>query len=72
MLPFMKKKMEGGMSEDLREEDEYGALDAVAEDILSAVAKKDVSRLRAALEAFKDAIMAEDEIQDQSLLTNKE
>jgi hypothetical protein len=73
-LPFLKDK-EGGAaatSETVtREPDDGGEgdlLDAVADDILSAVAKKDKSLLKAALESFVVHIQSTDEAQDASLM----
>lgn len=75
MLPFLKDRHEGANSGTVdlsikREPDdggdEYGMLDAVAEDIMDAVQKKDKALLKGALEALIEHIQSEDEIQDHS------
>lgn len=79
MLPFLKNKQEGSMSgpvEVIEREPDEGAdgfemLDAIAEDLLSAMEKKDKGLLKAALESLCEYIREEDEEQDESL-TNKE
>lgn len=79
MLPFLKNKHEGGMSGPVeiveRETDEgsdsFEMIDAIADDILSAVSSKNKKLLKAALEALVEHIKEEDVIQDESL-TNKE
>lgn len=75
MLPFLKKK-EGSaaMGEDEptqkrmgEDEEEYGMLDAIAEDMLDAMSKKDKDLMKSALEALCDYVRQEDEEQDQEL-----
>lgn len=73
MLPFLKNNKEASASGPVehvefgKEEggSEYGMLDAVAEDLLAAFEKKDVSMLKSALESLVEHIKSEDEIQDQ-------
>lgn len=74
MLPFLKDKNEGGMSgpveskqrtPDEGKEEDYGMLDAIVDDLLDAVHKKDKKLLKSSLEALIEVIQAEDEIQDQ-------
>lgn len=69
MLPFLQDK--DGVMAQPAEELEYGALDAVCEDILRAVDKNDKSLLKQALEALCEYVRSEDLEQDKSL-TNKE
>ncbi len=71
MLPFLKNR-EGGMSGPVetieREPDgepEYDLLDAVAEDLLMALEKKDKKLLKEALSALIEHIQEEDHEQDQ-------
>jgi hypothetical protein len=72
MLPFLKDKLEGSASSPVetkrRDPDEgsedYSLLDSVAEDLLTAIEKKDHKLLRSALEAFQEHLQAEDEIKD--------
>lgn len=79
MLPFLKKQQEGSMSGPIEViertpdegSDSFEMLDAIAEDIIMAVEKKDKSLLKSALESLCDHIQSMDEIQDASL-TNKE
>jgi len=77
MLPFLKNKQEGGMSgtvdevkkrmPDNEDQEDYGMLDAIAEDIMDAVQKKDKKVLKGALEALIEHIQEADEIQDEEL-----
>lgn len=79
MLPFLKNKKEGSVSAPVdvieREPDEgsndFEMLDAIAEDMISAMHSKDKKLLKSALEALVEHIQNADEIQDESL-TNKE
>ena len=79
MLPFLKSKQEGAMSGpvDILERvpddgsEELSMLDAVADDMIDAIHKKDKSLLKSALEALCEYIKEEDEEQDESL-TNKD
>jgi len=72
MLPFLKNKQEGGMSgpmdsikrESDSDEESFEMLDAVVDDILEAVHKKDKALLKGALEAFMEHIQDQDEVQD--------
>ncbi len=68
MLPFLKKKEEGAMSELVPE---FGTMDAIAQDMMEAFDKKDVKLLKAALEALKDSLEEADASQDKQLLTNE-
>lgn len=75
MLPFLKNKQEGGVSMPVdtieREPDEgsdYDMLDAVAEDLLSAIEKKDKALLKSALSALCDHMQSMDSQQDQSMM----
>lgn len=71
MLPFLADK-EGAIAQPSEPEaKDYGALDAVAQDMLSAFESKDPSLLKQALEALCEYVKAEDLEQDQ-LLTNKD
>jgi len=72
MLPFLKNKDDASMgSEDEPtkkrkpdNEEEFGMLDAIAEDLLSAFEKKDKGMLKSALEALCEYVREEDEEQD--------
>ncbi len=77
MLPFLKNKKEGAMSEAVdvieREPDEdtnesFGMLDAIAEDMLEAASKKDKALLKSALEALVAHIQDMDAVQDETLI----
>lgn len=75
MLPFLKNREEGGMSGPIesveRKPDEdaaYDMLDAVAEDFLLAIEKKDKKLLKEALSALCEHLQDTDEKQDQSLM----
>lgn len=75
MLPFLKDRHEGGMSGPVesmkREPDEgesdYGMLDAIVDDLLDGVHKKDKKLVKSALQAFIEHIQDADEIQDQDV-----
>ena len=77
MLPFLKNKKEGAMSgpvEVIEREPDEGAesfemLDAVAEDLLMGIEKKDKNLLKSALEALVEHIQAADEEQDEKMET---
>ncbi len=71
MLPFLKNKQEASMSEGEDPADSFGTLDAVAQDIMDAVEKKDKAMLKSALEALCEYVREEDEAQDQSLTTKE-
>ena len=67
MLPFLKNKKEASMAEDVSDDhdtSEYGALDAIAEDM-----KK--GHFKQALEALCDYIRSEDVEQDKSLTSEE-
>lgn len=72
MLPFLKRKQEASYSESVDDEvtrkpdnePEYDMLDAIAEDMLAAVSKKDVNLLKDALRSLLDHARAEDYEQD--------
>jgi tRNA A37 N6-isopentenylltransferase MiaA len=75
MLPYLKNRDDGvgqGPVESIqRKHDEdagFDMLDAVAEDLMDAIERKDKKRLRAALEAFADHIQSTDEVQDQQTM----
>jgi hypothetical protein len=78
MLPFLKNKQEGSISGPVevieREPDEgsesFGMLDAVVDDMLDALGKRDKKLLKSALEALCEYIREEDITQDEQL--NKE
>lgn len=72
MLPFLKDRHEGAMSGPIdvkiRQSDappeEFGMLDAIAEDLIEAIGKKDKKLLKSTLEAFCEHIQDLDQIQD--------
>lgn len=75
MLPFLKNRDEGGMSGPAEvverkpdDDGEYDMLDAIAEDLLSAVEKKDKSLLKSALSALCEHLQSMDSQQDQSMM----
>lgn len=75
MLPFLKNREEGGMSGPVetieREPDDgegYDMLDAVAEDMLAALAAKDKGMLKSALSSLVEHIKSEDAQQDQGAM----
>ncbi len=68
MLPFLKNKQEGAMAEPV---EDFGTLDAVAQDMMDAFDKKDKGLLKSALQSLCDYVKAEDVEQDQSLLTGE-
>lgn len=63
-LPFLKHDKETGSASMDVEDGDYSILDAIAEDLLSAMKKSDKSMLKEALEALCDHIKSMDEIQD--------
>lgn len=73
MLPFLKDRHEGGMSGPIEsikmktddEEPEFGMLDAIVEDVMEAIAKKDKKLLKEAFQALVEHIQEHDEIQDE-------
>ena len=70
-LPFLKSK-EGSMSAPVevieRDHDEgFDMLDAIADDILSAVKSQDKARLKEALGAFVEHIQEQDAEQDKEM-----
>lgn len=77
MLPFLKRKDDSsaysmGEDEPTRsrnpdnpDDDDYGMIDAIAEDMLEAVSKKDKSLMKDAIEALCDYIREEDIEQDE-------
>lgn len=74
MIPFLKNRQESSSSmgdedEPIRRkadgEEEMGMLDAIAEDMISALGKKDKVLLKGALEALCEYIRDEDQEQDQ-------
>ncbi len=74
MLPFLKNKLEGGMSAPVetieRKPDEgesFEMLDAICEDMMDAMHKKDKRLLKSSLEALIEHIQYIDEMQDEQL-----
>lgn len=72
MLPFLKDRHEGSVSEPVesikREPDEgdsFEMLDAIVDDLLDAIHKKDKKLLKGALEALIEHIQEQDEYQDE-------
>ncbi len=72
MLPFLKDRHEGSMSgpvESIKRESDneepFGMIDAIVEDMLEAFQKKDKKLLKVALEALVEHIQEKDEEQDQ-------
>ena len=75
MLPFLKDRHEGGMSgpveikvresDSPEDEDAYSMIDAVAEDMIEAIHKKDKRLLKDALDALVQHIQENDELQDE-------
>ena len=75
MLPYLKNRDDGvgvGPVEKVQRKpddpDDLGMLDAVADDLLSAIEKKDRKALRAVLEAFAEHIQSMDQEQDSLLM----
>ncbi len=70
-LPFLKNRDDGAsmpVETIERDHDEgFDMLDAVAEDLLEAVAKKDKGLLKAALTSLVDHIQSEDAAQDMEM-----
>lgn len=75
MLPFLKNRQEGSMSGPVDEtmmresdgEEEYGMLDAIAEDMIEAFKKSDKRMLKEALSALCEHLQEEDQTQDEEL-----
>lgn len=71
MLPFLKNKQEGSMSGPVEVKDmsdgEFHMMDAIVEDMIEAVHKKDKGLLKSALEALVEHIKDMDQVQDESL-----
>lgn len=75
MLPFLKNRDDGAASMPMEtkerspdEDASYDMLDAVAEDLLMAIEKKDKSLLKSALSALCDHLQDMDSQQDQSMM----
>lgn len=75
MLPQLRKRDDAGVSaepetikRDPDEPEDFGMLDAVAEDILAAVKKGDVALVKSALQALVDHIQMADVAQDEALV----
>lgn len=65
MLPFLKKHDESTpISQEVDVSMGFDILDAIAEDMIVAVHTKDKGLLKSALEAFKEELQSQDEIQD--------
>jgi hypothetical protein len=60
-----------GKDKDEEQDYEFDMLDAVAEDMLSAVERKDKRMLKAALQSLCDHLMMIDEDQDEKLMEDK-
>lgn len=80
MLPFLKNK-EASVAESAEDEplkrksddgESFEILDAIAEDILSAIKSDSKSHLKSALDALCEYLKQEDEEQDQSLINKEE
>lgn len=74
MLPFLKNKREGGASMDVDAierdsdgEESFEMLDAITDDLMDAITKKDKKLLKATLEALVEHMREEDTIQDSQL-----
>jgi hypothetical protein len=77
MMPFLKKRQDGAMMDpddpikrkpDGGEEaEDFGIIDAVAEDIMEATSKNDVGLLKAALRSLCEYIQDEDQEQDMEI-----
>lgn len=71
MLPFLKDRHEAAMSGPVEKisieegDGDFGMMDAIVEDMLEAVHKKDKKLLKGALEALVEHIQSEDEDQDE-------
>lgn len=73
MLPFLKDRHEGSMSGPVEiisrspdnGDESYEMIDAICDDMLEAIHKKDKKLLKDALEAFMEHIQEQDEIQDE-------
>lgn len=59
MLPFLKNKQEASISADETPSEDYGLLDAVCDDILSAIKASDKSLLKSALESLCEYLKEE-------------
>lgn len=73
MLPFLKNKDDAAVSGPVevqeRDHDEgFDMLDAVAEDLLMAIEKKDKGLLKSALSSLCEHLKDMDEQQDQSMM----
>ncbi len=71
MLPFLKNRDDSAASGPIEsierksdEDAEYDMLDAIAEDLMAAMQKKDKGLLKEALQALIDHVQSADEIQD--------
>ncbi len=73
MLPFLKNKEGGGLGEsddepiERKHDDDYDMLDAVAQDILAAIERKDAKLLKEALSGLCQHIAEQDQEQDQPM-----
>lgn len=64
MLPFLQDK-DGVMAQGVDEE--YGSMDAIAEDMMSALKKGDAKLLKSALQSLCEELKSEDSEQDKQL-----
>lgn len=71
MLPFLKERHEAAASGPVEKisieegDGDFGMIDAIVEDLLEGVHKKDKKLVKGALEALIEHIKSEDEIQDE-------
>ena len=72
MLPFLKNREDAAASlpaetQEREHDEDFDLLSAVAEDILAAIEKRDIKRLKSALEALCEHIQDLDSTQDQAM-----
>lgn len=68
MLPYLKHEKESGAASSDPEGEDYSMLDAVAEDLLHAIAKKDKTLVKEALAALCEHLQKEDQEQDEATM----
>jgi rhamnogalacturonyl hydrolase YesR len=66
-LPFLKHEKEAGSASSDSDGEDYSMLDAIAEDIMSALEKSSKSMLKEALAALLEHIKEEDTKQDAEM-----